>query len=115
MDNFVVRHRATYRQKVPRPVWRAIPDDAADALFGALRSHRDRALVSFWLSSGARASELLGLRLDTDLDAGANTITVVSKGSRFRHPLGTRSHRERPVSVRARPADKRWPTREASA
>ncbi len=87
MDNFVVRHRATYRQKVPRPVWRAISDGAADALFGVLRSHRDRALVSFWLSSGARASELLGLCLDTDLDAGANTITVVSKGSRLRETI----------------------------
>jgi site-specific recombinase XerD len=87
MEDFVVHRRATYRQKVPRPVWRAIPDDAADALFGALRSHRDRALVSFWLSSGARASELLGLRHGTDLDAGANTITVVSKGSRLRETI----------------------------
>lgn len=87
MENFVVRRRATYRQKTPRPVWRAIPDDAADALFGALRSHRDRALVSFWLSSGARASELLGLKHDGDVDAGANTITVVSKGSRLRETI----------------------------
>jgi len=59
MDDFVVHRRATYRQKVPRPAWRAIPDDAADVLFSVLRSNRDRALVSFWLSSGARASELL--------------------------------------------------------
>jgi site-specific recombinase XerC len=47
-------------KKEPRPVWRAIPDEAAEALFSALRSNRDRALVSFWLSSGVRASELLG-------------------------------------------------------
>lgn len=87
LDDFVVHRRATYRQKVPRPVWRAIPDDAADALFAVLRSHRDRALVSFWLSSGARASELLELRHDSDLDAGANTITVVSKGSRVRETI----------------------------
>ncbi|WP_432945760.1 tyrosine-type recombinase/integrase [Kribbella sp. CA-253562] len=87
MENFVVHRRATYRQKVPRPSWRAIPDDAADALFGALRSHRDRALVSFWLSSGARAAELLGLCHGTDLDAGANTITVVSKGTRLRETI----------------------------
>ncbi len=87
MDNFVVHRRATYRQKTPRPVWRAIPDDAADALFGALRSHRDRALVSFWLSSGARATELLGLRHNGDLNAGGNTITVVSKGSRLRETI----------------------------
>jgi site-specific recombinase XerD len=49
--------------------------------------HRDRALVSFWLSSGARASELLGLRHGSDLDAGANTITVVSKGTRLRQTI----------------------------
>jgi hypothetical protein len=26
MENFVVHRRATYRQKTPKPVWRAIPD-----------------------------------------------------------------------------------------
>ncbi len=87
MEDFVIHQRARYRQKTPHPTWRAIPDDAADALFGALRSHRDRALVSFWLSSGVRASELLGLRHGGDLDAGAKTITVVSKGSRLRETV----------------------------
>jgi site-specific recombinase XerC len=70
MEEFVWHRRATYRQKPPKPVWRAIPDDAADQLFAALRCHRDRALISFWLSSGARAAELLGLR-HGDLDVGA--------------------------------------------
>jgi integrase len=83
MEDFVLHRRATYRQKTPRPTWRAIPDDAAEQLFAALRCHRDRALVSFWLSSGARAAELLGLR-HGDLDVGAHTITVISKGSRAR-------------------------------
>ena len=64
-------------------MWRGLPDDAADALFTALRSNRDRALVSFYLSSGVRASELLGLR-HGDLDAGRCTITVTSKGTRAR-------------------------------
>lgn len=86
MHEFGLNRRASYRQKIPRPVWRGIPDDAADALFGALRSNRDRALVSFWLSSGVRASELLGVR-HSDLDAGQNTITVVSKGSRLRETV----------------------------
>jgi site-specific recombinase XerD len=86
MEDFVIHRRATYRQKAPRPGWRAIPDDAADALFAVLRSNRDRALVSFWLSSGVRAAELLGLR-HGDLDAGRNTITVVSKGSRLREAV----------------------------
>ena len=72
MQDFVIHRRANYRQKTPRSVWRAIPDEAAAALFDALRSNRDRALVSFYLSSGVRASELLGLR-HGDLDAGHYT------------------------------------------
>lgn len=86
MEDFLIVRRANYRQKTPRPVWRAIPDDAAAELFAALRSNRDRALVSFYLSSGVRASELLGLR-HGDLDAGRCTITVTSKGSRTRETV----------------------------
>jgi site-specific recombinase XerD len=86
MEDFVWHRRATYRQKTPKPVWRALPDDAAEQLFSILRCHRDRALVSFWLSSGVRASELLGLH-HGDLDVGQRTITVVSKGSRARQPV----------------------------
>jgi integrase/recombinase XerC len=73
--------RATSRQRVPRTAPRSIPDDAADRLFSALTCHRDRALVAFYLSSGVRASELLGLRVER-IDYGRRTITVVSKGSR---------------------------------
>jgi integrase/recombinase XerC len=86
MHEFVVRRHANNRQKTPRPVWRGIPDDAATALFDALRSNRDRALISFYQSSGVRASELLGLR-HGDLDAGHYTITVTSKGSRAREAV----------------------------
>jgi site-specific recombinase XerD len=86
MEDFVLHRRATYRQKTPRPGWRAIPDDAAEQLFSVLRSHRDRALVSFWLTSGVRAAELLGV-CHGDLDPGAHTITVVSKGSRLRETV----------------------------
>jgi site-specific recombinase XerD len=86
MEDFVLHRRATYRQKTPSPSWRAIPDDAAQRLFSVLRCDRDRALVSFWLTSGARAAELLGLR-HGDLDIGGHTITVVSKGSRLRETI----------------------------
>ena len=41
---------------------RAIPDDRFNELFAALSSNRDRALVAFWISTGVRASELLGVR-----------------------------------------------------
>lgn len=46
-----------------------------------LGSDRDRALVAFWVSTGARASELLGA-VQADADPGQQLITVVRKGSR---------------------------------
>ena len=64
------------------------PGRRSGSVIRRLACNRDRALVSFWLSSGARASELIGLR-HGDVDVGAHTITVVSKGSR----LGSRSRR----------------------
>ena len=70
-----------YRPKVPQRIPRAIPDDRFNVLFGALPSNRDRALVAFWISTGARASELLGAR-QCDVDPGQQLITVVRKGSR---------------------------------
>ena len=57
-----------------------------ELLFAALSSHRDRALVAFWISTGARASELLGAR-QGDADPGQQLITVVRKGSRAAQPL----------------------------
>ncbi|WP_433527546.1 tyrosine-type recombinase/integrase [Nocardia pseudovaccinii] len=47
---------------------------------------RDRALLLFYVSSGARASELLGLLLD-DVDWGGLRIWVISKGSRAREDI----------------------------
>jgi site-specific recombinase XerD len=70
-----------YRPTVPRRVPRAIPDDRFNELFAALSSNRDRALVAFWISTGARASELLGA-CQGDADPGQQLITVVRKGSR---------------------------------
>nr|WP_325507284.1 site-specific integrase [Mycobacterium sp.] len=70
-----------YRPKVSQRIPRAIPDDRFNTLFAALPSNRDRALVSFWISTGARASELLGVR-QCDIDPGQQLITVVRKGSR---------------------------------
>lgn len=70
-----------YRPRlVPRKP-RSIPDDRFDELFARLGSHRDRALVALWVSTGARASELLEVR-QGDVDAGQQLITVVRKGSR---------------------------------
>ncbi|MGL3199384.1 MULTISPECIES: tyrosine-type recombinase/integrase [Curtobacterium] len=79
-EPFRVSRRGKYRQKTPRPQWKAIPDDAVSKLFAAARNNRDRALLSFWLSTGVRARELLDLR-HGDYDFGMNTITVTSKGT----------------------------------
>lgn len=87
MYDFSPRRRAVYRQKEPKPVWRAIPDEKVDKIFDDLRSNRDRALLAFWLSSGARATELLEMVHGRDYDFGLSTITVTSKGTRERQAI----------------------------
>ena len=73
--------RGRYRPRSPQRVPRQIPDERFDQLFAALGSHRDRALVAFWVSTGARASELLGATAG-DADPGQQLITVIRKGTR---------------------------------
>ena len=51
-----------------------------------MRCDRDRALLAFYVSSGARASELLGLGMD-DIDWAGKKIYVISKGSRLRQAV----------------------------
>ena len=70
-----------YRSKVVTRTPRCIPDDRFEELFAGLGSHRDRALVAFWVSTGARALELLGATVG-DADPGQQLITVVRKGTR---------------------------------
>lgn len=70
-----------YRPRVPRTAPRQIPDERFQELFCALSSHRDRALVAMWVSTGARASELLGLTCG-DANPGEQLVTVVRKGTR---------------------------------
>jgi len=47
--------RAAYQPKEPKPAPRSIPDQAFNDLFAALVCNRDRALVAFYISTGARA------------------------------------------------------------
>jgi site-specific recombinase XerC len=70
-----------YRPKLARRLPRQIPDEKFNELFAGLSSNRDRALVAFWVSSGARASELLGV-LGADVDPGGQLITVIRKGTK---------------------------------
>ena len=81
MDEWKPERTGRYRPTVPKRIPRAIPDDWFNKLFAALGSDRDRALVAFWISAGARASELLGMR-QCDVYPGEQLISVVRKGSR---------------------------------
>src|SRR5260370_5313443 len=73
--------RAAYQPKEPKPAPRSIPDQAFSELFAALACNRDRALIAFYISTGARASELLGVRQGV-VAPEEQTIGVIRKGSR---------------------------------
>ncbi len=80
MDPFRGERAGLFRPRTTKRIPRQIPDEIPDELFAQLSSHRDRALVAFWISTGARASELLGV-LRSGVDPGQQLITVVRKGS----------------------------------
>ena len=73
--------RAAYQPKEPKPAPRCIPDQAFSDLFAGLACNRDRALIAFYISTGARASELLGVPQGL-IAPEEQTIGVVRKGSR---------------------------------
>lgn len=80
MAPFAPGRRAPLRQRVPDRLPRSLPDGMFDALFAVMGSHRDRALLAFYVSTGARASELLGVSIDRT-DPGEQRIGVHRKGS----------------------------------
>ncbi|MFH9425486.1 tyrosine-type recombinase/integrase [Streptomyces sp. NPDC017529] len=81
------RHRrGRLRPKVPVRQPRAIPDAQWEDLFAQMRCARDRALLACYVSSGARATELLGVGL-ADVDWQKGRLWVVSKGTRDRQPV----------------------------
>jgi integrase len=86
MEPFRAERAGRYRPKTARRIPRQIPDEKFDELFAGLGSHRDRALVAFWVSAGARAAELLGTRR-ADADPGQQLITVIRKGTGALQPL----------------------------
>ncbi|MEV6471557.1 site-specific integrase [Streptomyces sp. NPDC051657] len=81
MDDFKAEGVGRYRPKVPKRIPRRIPDQKFDEIFAGLRSHRDRALLVFWVSTGARADELLD-SLEHDASPGRQLISVTRKGTR---------------------------------
>ena len=78
--------RARLRQKIDSRPPRAIHDERWDELFAAMGCERDRALLEFSVSSGARAAELLGV-CPEDIDWAGRQIYVISKGTRLREPV----------------------------
>ncbi len=81
MDPFPDEQAGRYRPRLPGQAPRQIPDRLFDELFAALGCHRDRALVALWISTGARAAELLSAWC-AGVCPGDQTITVVRKGTR---------------------------------
>jgi site-specific recombinase XerD len=86
MDRFEPQRVGLYRPRQPKRIPRQIPDEVFNDLFVRLSTDRDRAMVAFWVSTGARASELLGV-LRCGADPGQQLITVVRKGSRAMQQL----------------------------
>jgi site-specific recombinase XerD len=86
MEPFPGCRSGLFRPRVAQRAPRSIPDEQFNELFARLGSDRDRALVAFWVSTGARASELLGATA-ADADAGRQLITVIRKGTRAMQQL----------------------------
>jgi len=81
MEPFRDERSGMYRPVVPSRIPRSVPDEEFNRIFAVLPSHRDRALVAFYVSTGARASELLSATRG-GVDPGRQLITVVRKGTR---------------------------------
>jgi site-specific recombinase XerD len=81
MEPYRNERSGLYRPRVPERIPRSVPDSEFNEIFARLPSHRDRALVAFYVSTGARASELLSATV-AGTDPGRQLITVVRKGTR---------------------------------
>jgi site-specific recombinase XerD len=86
MEPYRNERSGRYRPTVPTRIPRSVPDEEFNEIFVRLSSHRDRALVAFYVSTGARASELLSVTVG-GVDPGRQLITVVRKGTREQQQL----------------------------
>ncbi len=94
--------------RVPRTLPKVLAPAEVDKLIGALRTHRDRAMVAAMVLVGLRRCEVLGLRLG-DISAGDRNIfnaegkgghqRVVPASGRFFACLGDYLHDERPKGL----------------
>jgi len=70
--------------RTPRTLPRVVSPPDVDALLGALRTRRDRAMVEAMLFGGLRRREVLGLRL-ADVNLGERRLFITEgKGGRQR-------------------------------
>ena len=81
MEPYRDQRAGLFRPRLPRRVPRSIPDEEFNEIFARLPSHRDRALVAFYVSTGARASELLSAT-HGGVHPGRQVIAVTRKGTR---------------------------------
>jgi integrase/recombinase XerD len=81
LEEFRPEGRIRYNPKIPKRRPREMPDPQWTAVFGGLRSNRDRAILALAVSSAARAGELLGIR-GVDVDWGDQRVRVTRKGAR---------------------------------
>jgi integrase/recombinase XerD len=99
------RSRTVPLVRVPRTLPKILAPAEVDALVGALRTHRDRAMVAAMVLGGLRRCEVLGLRLE-DLLVGERRVfiaegkgghqRVVPMAERFFAVVGDYLHDERP-------------------
>ncbi|WP_246257457.1 tyrosine-type recombinase/integrase [Amycolatopsis anabasis] len=80
LEPFKKERTGRYRPKTPQRIPKRIPDEVFTELFAGLNHHRDRALLAFWVSSAARAEELLTVP-QQHADPGQQVIGVTRKGS----------------------------------
>jgi integrase/recombinase XerD len=104
-----MRSRMAPLVRVPRTLPRILSPEEADRLVGALRTHRDRAMVLAMLLAGLRRCEVLGLRFCDVQVADRRLAVVEGKGghhrivpaaNRFFDVLGEYLHHERPGQAR---------------
>ncbi len=101
------RTRTVPLVRVPTRLPKILAPEEVDALFAALRTHRDRAMVAAMVFGGLRRCEVLGLRLG-DIWVGERRVfvadgkgghqRVVPMANRFFAAVGDYLHDERPRS-----------------
>jgi site-specific recombinase XerD len=105
-----MRSRMAPLVRVPRTLPRVLSAEEADRLVGALRTHRDQAMVLGMLLAGLRRCEVVGLRFADVQVADRRLVVVEGKGghhrvipaaNRFFEALGAYLHGERPAGAHA--------------